>query len=101
MELTDFAVGMSVRVYAGINKVELTPDLQRLIPMTADERKQLSFVAPYAAPYVKKLLENLPIIGAVCYGGAVVMVAAGRFSAVKARKPKPATKPEESKEKKK
>lgn len=90
VQLAEWGIGSSVRVYAAMRHVPWTPALAKTCGFSEPERKSLMLLAPAAVPYARKLLGAMPILGAVMFGANVALMAASRFEAVKASAPAPA-----------
>jgi hypothetical protein len=86
--LVELVNGTAVKLYATLNGVKLDKALLKELEITPIERAELALAAPYAVPFVRKLLDKAELIGAVIFAGAVVVIIGSRLSIIKERIPK-------------
>lgn len=88
VKLSDFVNVATCRLYAASKKVKVTPKMMKDWRYTKDETEFMLGMAPYAVPYVKLVLEKLPVLFAVGYGLAHVWLTAQRLEGIDELVPK-------------
>lgn len=85
--LAEMVTSITVKVACIGWGIEVRPEIEKLGALTASERSQLEMLAPYAAPYIQKILANMDKVGAALFAGAYVMMLARRMSELKRLRP--------------
>lgn len=80
--LSNFINVASCRLYAASKKVRVTPKMMKDWQYTKEEKDFMQGMAPYAVPYVKIILERLPIIMAMGYGAAHIWLTSQRLAGI-------------------
>lgn len=88
VKLSDFVNVATCRLYAASKKVKVTPSMMKGWRYTRDETEFMRGMAPYAVPYVKVVLEKLPILFALGYGLSHVWLTAQRLEGIDELVPK-------------
>lgn len=86
--LAELVTSITVRCCALGWGIPVTREVEALGSLTMPERAQLLMLAPYAAPYIEKLLRNMDKVGAALFGLAYVLMVGRRLADLKARRPK-------------
>ena len=81
--LAEMVTLLAVKSFCAVNNVEINKEIESLCLLTPQEKKQLESVAPFAMPFIMKMLQNLPVLGACAFFGLYALILARRYATIK------------------
>lgn len=93
--LCEMITVLAVKAFCVSSGIEYRPEIERLCQLTPPEKKQLQEFAPWAMPFIIKILQNLPVIGAIAFFGTYSLMLGRRYSELKKYIPPPKKEPDE------
>lgn len=87
--LAEMVTMLAVKAFCVSSGVEMNKEIETLCLLSPQEKKQLESIAPYAMPFIVKMLQNLPALGGLAFVGMYSLMLARRYNVIKKYVPAP------------